>query len=188
VEFGAGTCTLALAVAALVRRVRVVEIADQVPSAVARPANFALVLYDGWHLDLAPASVDLVFSEQFVEHLHPDDARHHFELVRSMLRPGGCYLLRTPERWTGPHDVSRGFAPQAEGFHLCEWTYTELAREARRAGFQRVHAYWNGRGHRVAVPLSVMCGIEAAMAGWPSALRRTLGHRLIPMVTLSLVR
>jgi SAM-dependent methyltransferase len=188
VEFGAGTCALAFAVASRVRRARAVEIADQIPPGAVRPANFQLVLYDGWNLDIAPASVDLVFSEQFVEHLHPDDARHHFELVRALLRPGGRYLLRTPERWTGPHDVSRWFAPRAQGFHLREWSYAELAQEARTVGFARVQAYWNGRGRCIRVPVAAMHGIEAAMAAWPLGLRRALGHRLIPMVTLCLVR
>lgn len=188
VEFGAGVCALAIAVAPQVRRARAVEIADQIPAAVRRPENFELVLYDGWHLDIEPGTVDLVFSEQFVEHLHPDDARHHFQLVHTMLRPGGRYLLRTPERWTGPHDISRDFSDQASGFHLREWSYADLAQEARTVGFERVEAFWNARGHCVELPLSLVRGIETAMAEWPLAARRRLGHRLIPMVTCALVR
>jgi SAM-dependent methyltransferase len=188
VEFGAGTCALPLAVAPHVRRARAVEIADQIPPAVARPANFELVLYDGWNLDMPPAAVDIVFSEQFVEHLHPDDARRHFEIVHALLRPGGRYVLRTPERWTGPHDVSRGFATQAQGFHLREWTYGELAALAHGVGFARVEAFWNARGHCVRLPLRVFTAVERAMAQWPMGLRRGVGHRLIPMVTMALVR
>jgi len=188
VEFGAGTCALAFAVAPHVRRARAIEIADQIPVAAVRPSNFALVLYDGWHLDLTPESVDLVFSEQFVEHLHPDDTQHHFRQVHTLLRPGGRYLLRTPERWTGPHDISRWFSQRAEGFHLREWSYAELAEAARAAGFTRVAAYWNARGHCIALPLAAMRGVEAAMAMWPLGLRRTLGHRLVPMVTLAMIR
>ena len=188
VEFGAGTCALPLAVAAHVRRARAVEIADQIPSAVTRPANFELVLYDGWNLDWPPATVDLVFSEQFVEHLHPDDARRHFQLVHTMLRPGGRYVLRTPERWTGPHDVSRGFSTRAQGFHLREWSYVELAAEARATGFARVEAFWNARGRCVRLPLGLLSSVERAMAHWPLGLRRRLGHRMIPMVTMAFIR
>ncbi len=186
VEFGAGTCVLASEVARHVRRARAVEIAAQIPADVTPPANFALVLYDGWTLDLDAGSVDLVFSEQFLEHLHPDDARHHLELVHRMLRRGGRYVLRTPERWTGPHDISRWFSDEPQGFHLREWSYREVAAEARAVGFEQVHAYWNGRGQRLALPLGLLCAVEAGIACLPLGIRRSLGHRLIPMVTVAL--
>lgn len=186
VEFGAGAGALAFAVAPQVRRVRVVEIADQLPVGAVRPGNLELVLYDGWNLDLPAASADVVFSEQFLEHLHPDDARHHLQLVQRLLKPGGQYVLRTPERWTGPHDISREFAAEPRGFHLREWTYRELASEARGIGFHSVRAYWNARGVRRRVPLAVFGALESSMATWPLSLRRTLGHRLIPMVTMAL--
>jgi SAM-dependent methyltransferase len=188
VEFGAGTGALTFAVSPRVARARAVEIADQLPPGVPRPANFELVLYDGYHLDIAPDSVDLVFSEQFVEHLHPDDAEHHFTLVHRMLKPGGRYLLRTPERWTGPHDVSRWFSDIAQGFHLHEWTYREIGAVARRIGYRRAQAFWNARGRCVAWPWPVAIATEACIARWPPGLRRTLGHRLIPMVTLAVVK
>src|SRR5262249_49095229 len=47
VEFGAGTGALAFAIAARVRSVRIVEIADQLPRAIERPRNLELILYDG---------------------------------------------------------------------------------------------------------------------------------------------
>lgn len=186
VEFGAGTGALALAVAARVQRVRVVEIADQIPAGTARPANFELVLYDGWNLDLPADSAGVVFSEQFLEHLHPDDACHHLQLVHRLLHPGGCYLLRTPERWTGPHDISREFADEPQGFHLREWTYRELAREAQAVGFESVRCYWNARGMCAGLPLAAFTALERLLPAWPRRLRRTLGHRLIPMVTMEL--
>jgi len=188
VEFGAGTGALAFAVAPRVRHVGVVEIADQLPADTPRPSNLELVLYDGWNLDLPAASADVVFSEQFLEHLHPDDARHHLRLVHQLLRPGGRYILRTPERWTGPHDISRAFARTPQGFHLREWTYHELAGEARAIGFGAVRCWWNARGARLAVPLPVFATLEHLMPAWPRALRHTLGHRLIPMVTMELVK
>jgi len=183
VEFGAGTCALAFAAAAGVRRVRVVEIADQIPKSAERPHNFELVLYDGWNLAIPDDSVDVVFSEQFLEHLHPDDARHHLDLVHRMLRAGGVYVLRTPERLTGPHDISRFFSDTPQGFHLHEWTYATLAAAARAAGFRHLHGYWNARGKRIAVPFGVFMAAERGIATLPRRLRRGLGHRLIPMVT-----
>jgi SAM-dependent methyltransferase len=169
-----------------VRRVRVIEIADQIPAAVTRPANFELVLYDGFDPGLPAESADLVFSEQFVEHLHPEDAMHHFALVRRLLRPGGRYILRTPERWTGPHDVSRWFSDTPQGFHLREWSYAELADLGRDLGFRRRIALWNAGGHCFRLPLALFRGMEAVISRLPRRLRHRLGHRLIPMVTLIL--
>lgn len=186
VEFGAGACALALAVCPFVRRVRAVEIADQLPAGAKRPANFELVLYDGYEPDITPVSVDLVFSEQFVEHLHPDDATAHFELVHRLLRPGGRYLLRTPERWTGPHDISRSFSDTPQGFHLREWSYRELAALARELGFRHRIALWNGGPICFRQPLGVAVGAEALVRHLPRKLRHRFGHRLLPMVTMIL--
>jgi SAM-dependent methyltransferase len=188
VEFGAGTCALAFAVCPFVRRVRAVEIADQIAPEVTRPANFELVLYDGFQLDIEPESVDTVFSEQFVEHLHPDDAERHFVLVHRILKPGGRYVLRTPERWTGPHDISRWFSETPHGFHLREWSYRDLGTLAQRLGFGRRVAYWNARGICVRMPWDVATGVESWVAQLPVAMRRSLGHKLVPMVTIVLVR
>ncbi len=188
VEFGAGTCAVAFAVAPHVRRVRVVEIADQIPAGVARPANLELALYDGFTLDLPEGSAGVVFSEQFVEHLHPDDAARHFGLVHRILRPGGRYLLRTPERWTGPHDISRWFSETPQGFHLREWSYAELVHTARGAGYRSEQAYWTGRGRCLRWPLAMALAVESAVAHMPLGLRRTLGHKLVPMVALALVK
>ena len=170
------------------RRVRAVEIADQIPGGAPRPANFELVLYDGGDPGIAPDSVDVVFSEQLVEHLHPDDAAAHFAFVHRMLRPGGRYVLRTPERWTGPHDVSRWFAETPQGFHLREWSYADLVVAGRRCGYRRYEAYWNARGIRARWPLPLALTVESAVVRMPRRLRRTLGHKLVPMVTLAMVK
>jgi SAM-dependent methyltransferase len=188
VEFGAGACALAFAVCPSVRRVRVVEIADQIPSGVRRPGNFELVLYDGGDPGIAPDSVDVVFSEQFVEHLHPDDAVEHFGVVHRMLRSGGRYVLRTPERWTGPHDVSRWFAATPQGFHLREWSYADLVHVGRQCGYRQYEAAWQARGICVHWPLSLALAVESIVARLPRGWRRTLGHKLVPMVTLTLVK
>jgi SAM-dependent methyltransferase len=186
VEFGAGAGALAFAVCPLVRRVRVVEIADQIPSGAVCPANFELVLYDGFAPGIAAESVDVVFSEQFVEHLHPEDAAHHFALVHRLLRPGGRYLLRTPERWTGPHDVSRWFSATPQGFHLREWSYRELVDLGRQVGFRRQVALWNAGGICLRLPLRAVLAAETLVAHSPRSLRHRAGHRLIPMVTMIL--
>jgi trans-aconitate methyltransferase len=87
---------------------------------------------------VAPGSFDLVISSQVLEHFHPDDVATHLCAVRQVLAPGGTLELDTPNRWTGPHDVSAYFAPVACGTHLKEWTFAELHDALRSAGFARV--------------------------------------------------
>ena len=53
-----------------------------------------------------------------------------------MLRPEGRYIFETPNRITGPHDVSRHFDVVSTGFHLKEYTHTELLRIGRASGFR----------------------------------------------------
>lgn len=186
VEFGAGACALALAVCPFVRQVRAVEIADQIPATAVRPANFELVVYDGYQPGIEPGTVDFVFSEQFVEHLHPQDAEDHFALVHRLLRPGGRYLLRTPERWTGPHDVSRAFSETPQGFHLREWSYPEVAATARRLGFSRQIALWNGGPICLPWSLAGARAAEAVVRRIPRRWRFPLGRRIVPGVTMIL--
>jgi SAM-dependent methyltransferase len=188
VEFGAGTCALAFAVSRLVLRARVVEIADQIPAGIERPRNFELVLYDGHNLDLPAETVDVVFSNQFVEHLHLDDAAWHFSTVHRMLRFGGRYVLTTPERWTGPHDISRGFSETAEGFHLKEWTYGELRELARQTGFRRCTATWIVKGNPLPTSFGAMLAAEALLSKLPVGPRRRIGRYLIPLVVVTLIR
>src|SRR5690606_20747310 len=115
-------CRFSFELAKIAQSVLAVDIADQIGPNVERPANFQLVLYNGYDLDLPHDSVDTAFSDQLIEHLHPDDAADHFRVVRQVLKPGGVYIFRTPHRLSGPHDVSRYFCEHAEGFHLKEWT------------------------------------------------------------------
>ena len=71
-------------------------------------------------------SLDIVFSDQLIEHFHPEETELHFRLVNRILKKGGKYIFRTPHALTGPHDISKYFCDEPEGFHLKEWTFSEL--------------------------------------------------------------
>jgi predicted SAM-dependent methyltransferase len=47
-------------------------------------------------LPFADSSVDHCYSEHFLEHLYPDEARQHLAEVRRILRPGGVYRIVVP--------------------------------------------------------------------------------------------
>ena len=89
-------------------------------------------------LPFSDSSFDFVYSSQVLEHLHPDDVPTHLAEVGRVLRPGGWLGFDTPNRATGPHDVSRGFTRTATGLHLKEWTYRELIRVLHSAGLERI--------------------------------------------------
>ena len=55
-------------------------------------ANLDIVITDGVSLPVEPGSVDVAYSDQLMEHLHPDDAVAQLENVVRAIRPGGVYI------------------------------------------------------------------------------------------------
>jgi SAM-dependent methyltransferase len=182
-EFAPGDCRLAWKVCEQVGEVLAVDISDQSGGAPA-PRNFRLIVYDGYTLDLSDQCADLLFSFQFIEHLHPDDVLLHFQLAHRLLRPGGKYILATPHRFSGPHDVSRFFSDVPQGFHLKEWTYRELGAVVKAAGFSGWHTYRFGRLRESQAVNLVTLGAELALGAWPRRLRRKLAARIFSGVTM----
>ena len=81
---------------------------------------------------------DLAFSVDVYEHLHPEDGFEHLQQVLQILKPGGSYVVFTPNKLSGPHDCTKEVFPNAtepKGFHLNETTYRDLIGNMKRAGF-----------------------------------------------------
>ena len=89
-------------------------------------------------LDFPDSSFDMVFSQQVLEHLHPDDVPIHFKEAYRVLRHGGIFATESPNPTTGPQDVSRGFTKTAQGLHLKEWSVKELLNQYKLAGFKNI--------------------------------------------------
>src|SRR5690606_25107770 len=121
-EVGAGDCSLALEAARHVRTSLAVEVSDAIAEGTTPPANFKLLLADAVGLSLDSGSLDVIYSNDFLEHLHPDDAINHVRRSHALLRPGGVCLCLTPNRITGPHDISGFFDEVATGLHLKEYS------------------------------------------------------------------
>lgn len=187
-EIAPGDCRLACAVAEKVKTVFAVDISDQRAQGLSCPPNFQMKVFDGFTLDLPAASVDVAFSYQFLEHLHPDDVAPHMDLVARALKPGGVYVLDTPHSYSGPHDISRYFSYTPQGFHMHEWTYRELCELGRQHGFDSMSVFRFGR--RWDTPLaSVMTqGVEAFVGLLPTSLRWRLSQRPFGGVTVGLWR
>lgn len=140
-EIGPGDCTLAFEIAGQVKKVYAIDVSNEITKTENAPANFELIISDGSSVPLAPASVDVAFSNQLMEHLHPDDSVRQLQNVFRALKKGGVYFCITPNRLSGPHDVSRNFDAVAAGLHLKEYTVTELDALFRKAGFSKTKVY-----------------------------------------------
>ena len=162
-EIGAGDCELALSVAQRVRHVYAIDVSETITSGIVAPSNFDLVLTDGVTMPVPDGSIDLAFSDQLMEHLHPDDALQQLANIHRALRPGGRYVCLTPSRHTGPHDVSRSFDRVATGFHLEEYDYRRLIQLLRQVGFTRMQILIGSQGRVVALPARCGVWIETAM-------------------------
>jgi SAM-dependent methyltransferase len=172
-EFGAGHCDLSLAVAARADRVWAVDaVVPDLPASEV-PANFRFV--PAGEVDRLPRSgVDVALSCHFVEHLHPDDLPDHLAEVRRLLRDGGIYVVVTPNRIYGPHDISRGFSDRAQGLHLREYCHHDLAGCLRRAGFVSVGAIGSPGTRPSTGRLRAASTAERVVDALPGAWRRAL--------------
>jgi SAM-dependent methyltransferase len=162
-EIGAGDCALSLSIARRVREVYALDVSALITQADGVPANFHLVLSDGTSIPVPHGSIDVAYSNQLMEHLHPDDALEQLANIYRALAPGGVYICITPNRLTGPHDISRYFDSVACGFHLKEYTITELRALFRKVGFRKITHYARYHGTHVAVPSTVTRALESGI-------------------------
>jgi len=83
----------------------------------------------------------VVYWNDVLEHLPPDESFDFVRRVHDILSPGGVLVTITPNWHTRPMDITRAFQPprtEARGFHLKEYTLREVTTLLRRAGFARV--------------------------------------------------
>jgi SAM-dependent methyltransferase len=186
-EIGAGDCAVSFEIAKSVRRVYAVDVSHEITRGLAPPPNFELVISDGSSIPLPPGSVRVAYSNQLMEHLHPDDAALQLRNIYDALAPGGVYACVTPNRLGGPHDISRNFDRVATGFHLKEYTIGELRALFRRAGFGRVRAFVGSKGTYAGLPPSPLVALETILALLPHGLRKRAAY-VLPFRKLMVIR
>jgi SAM-dependent methyltransferase len=184
-EIGAGDCALALAVAERVRHVYALEVSSEITEGVPRRENCDVIVTDGLSLPVPPGAATLAYSNQVFEHLHPDDGLDHLRQVYEALAAGGRYVCITPNRLTGPHDISMYFDNVASGFHLREYTATELAALMRTAGFEHVEAWTTRKGISLRLPWLMVRVTETPLRVLPHRVRRGIGQSLPARIVLS---
>lgn len=173
-EVGPGDCELAKTVAAQVAQVLAVDVSDEITKKRVLPENLRLVLSDGSTIPVPPGSVNVAYSNQLMEHLHPEDAVEQLRHLHAALAPGGVYVCITPSRLNGPHDISCVYDREACGFHLKEYTVGDLSALFRAVGFSRVCIIFGGRGKFMLLPTwpAVIC--EKLLGLLPYSLRKAL--------------
>jgi len=185
VEFGPGDCQLASIVCKYTKKVIAVDISDQRKDESRFPSNLELIIYDGYDLNIERGSVDVVFSDQFIEHLHPEDVEYHFQLVKRILHDEGLYIFRTPHAYFGPHDISKFFSDEPEGFHLKEWTHSEIEEILKKVNFTSWDGFWriNNKLNKeyMKIPFGYFKIAEAMLKGLPKKPQKKVSRLFLPL-------
>jgi len=186
-EVGAGDCALSLEVAQYVKRVYAVDVSKHITQKELFPQNFELIISDGCSIPVPKNSINIAYSDQLLEHLHPEDAVDQLHNIYEALCPGGIYICITPNRFCGPHDVSKYYDDIATGFHMKEYTVTELCDLFRSVGFMDIDSYMEGKGIHVQFPLFIATLIEKLLPIFKFPLRRKIANTLIFRKLLNVV-
>lgn len=173
-EIGAGDCALSRELAGHVERVYAVDVSEQIMHTTPRAPNLVPVLSDGTSIPVPEATVDVAFSNQLMEHLHPRDAAEQLGNIYKSLAPGGSYFCVTPNKAYGPCDVSAAFDEVATGLHIKEYSARELRDLFLAAGFRKVRFYSGARGRYLRMPYAVIRCVELLAGAMPSRLRKAI--------------
>jgi SAM-dependent methyltransferase len=176
-EIGAGDAALSIAVAERAAKVYAIEVTAEKAGGKRLPDNLDFVITDGFAIPVPDQSIDLAFSDQVMEHLHPDDAEEQLTNIYHALKPGAPYICLTPNFLSGPHDVSAYFDEFPTGFHLKEYTITELADLLRQVGFRKIGVLLPLKVRTASIPAGIFRPFEFALGKLPHRLRRAIGTR-----------
>lgn len=178
IEVGPGDCCLSYEIAKHVKYVYAVDVSEEITKALTTPTNFQLILSDGCSIPVPHNSVHVAYSNQLMEHLHPDDAFEQLQNIYNALTISGIYICITPNGLTGPHDVSKSFDEIPTGFHLKEYTIHELDRLFRNVGFSKVRAYVGTKGIIIRFPIILLTSLEWLLFKLPYNARKAIVYRL----------
>ena len=177
-EIGPGDCGLVVEMAKLVKEVYAVDVARRPEDSCPLPLHGKFIITDGCSIPLPPESIDIAYSNQVLEHLHPEDVGEQLGNIYDVLTPGGIYLCVTPNRFYGPHDISGYFDEVASGFHIKEYTVTELVEIFKKTGFSKCRLLIGAGGYYITCPTYPVRWIERLLNKLPHSLSRKISFFL----------
>lgn len=178
-EVGPGDCSLSFKVAQYVKKVYAVDVSEEITQNEKLPSNFELIISDGSSIPVPENSIHIAYSDQLIEHLHPDDALEQLKAIYRALVPGGLYLCITPSRLYGPHDISKYFDEVSSGFHLKEYTIVELSKLFRKTGFSKIVTFIGGKGIYLRFPSYPLRMCERTLNILPHPIRKRVASTLL---------
>lgn len=173
-EIGPGDCQISFEVAKYVKKVYAVDVSENMTKNIQKPANFELMISDGINIPSHVQAINIAYSNQFIEHVHPDDVKEMLQGIYKSLVPGGIYICFTPHRFNGPHDISKYFDSVALGLHMKEYTNEELFDIFKAVGFIKIKPYVNFKIAYVWIPISMVILLEKIIGFFPWAIRRKI--------------
>jgi SAM-dependent methyltransferase len=179
-ELGSGDCALSLRVAQYVKQVYAVDVSSALVYDNQFPPNFKLCVFDGFELPVGAEEIDLIYSRDVVEHLHPDDLADQMSSACKTLRLGGKYICVTPNRLSGPWDISRHFDHVPTAFHLKEYTSYELVDVFKAAGFSRIDFVLSYFGYHLTpvMPIELIVLLEHLFEHLPWSITHSISNSL----------
>ena len=161
VEIGAGDCALSKKISPYVSKIYALEISETYASQSNElPSNMEIVIFDGFNFPFEARSIDFIYSNQLIEHLHSDDALEQLKSIFNCLKKGGKHMCITPNRLLGPGDISGHFGNEPIGFHLKEYTDLELRSILKSIGFKKFKFQTIVKGKSIYIPFFVKWIIE----------------------------
>ena len=178
-EVGAGDCALSQRIAPLVRKAYGLEVSAELTHGIQNTARFELLVADTCDIPLPDNSIDFAFSFQLIEHIHPEDVIDSMREIHRVLKPGGIYYCVTPNRLSGPHDISRYFSRDASGLHLKEYSIRDLVKLYRNTGFERVWIERRIKSVRWTTPVFLLEALESVLESMPWSVRAPLARSFL---------
>lgn len=175
IEIGAGNCNFAIEIAKYVKNVIAIDVIDSPIKET--PENYKYIRFDGFNIPTEPKSIDIAISDQVMEHIHEDDALDQLKNIYNCIKDSGKYICFTPNKTTGPWDISRHFDNEATGLHLKEYTYQEMSTLLKKVGFKKSEFYIGFKGHYLKAPTQILILLEKLFSKIPDRLRKFLAEK-----------
>jgi SAM-dependent methyltransferase len=186
-EIGSGDGHLCYEVAKIAKKVYAYEVSDVISRGLKIPDNYQQILSDSFVFPVDDNSVDIAYSNSLIEHLHEDDAFDQLISIHVFLKKGGKYICVTPNKYTGPHDISRFFDEPYSCFHLKEYSCVDLRKLFLDAGFRKGRFYIFIKGRYYKSPFFVMRSLDYFLKNLKEKNKNRLIHSKIGSILLDYV-